>query len=1595
MVNFCDAILADDKLNKKYQKHVERIASWYKKCHDNYALRLTAEAKLSSQMLSLLQEGEGLDDLLEFGELDYSLGAKLSYFVVSDALIKLILSRWSYGPDQAFLDAHGIMDCKVYKVEVDDRKVDPSWMQYSANSVTMTELLAKVLADAQKEDPSFSWNFDLMALQVDRNDRNDIAHEAIYAKCLSAIRCYNTIRAMLIFLDSQYANLPEFRYENDFDFDQFLSAPCDFDFDSYTTVLVASSVHDIPEQQRSVVANLPWDMIIDLDGYSEQGGLLAAKKHDRAGIRVLNQAAAKEAQSLVRGRTTWYRCGDYQDYSFNASEKTLTIAGHTAFKDPATRKPPINEVLKSLLKRAKEMDRPLNIVVLEDRQFFAQNMINLLFNDQDEPTFFVTWIGLGGIGRSNICSNWFGLYSHDMDEMDRVFRFFNTPVHLFYEAMFANADRWQPRESRQTDYTLPGRNGPVIIPENLRNNLEPYFDVLYAGCEKASPEVEQQEEDAFFRGHTASWNVIARGRAVPLKKDKDIRGHLEKIETTLSSTQTNSGKRFVFIRHTSGIGGTTFARQLAWQLHLRNYPVLSVKCFDPVRVPPMLENLYDNILDTKPIVILAEDTLRDRDKLFDYIKRINRRCVLLCAVRDNAAKESTRIPDAETIHLTNLEAEQINALQERFRNASPLSYNELSTKQACFEQELTAAMRTPFIIGLYYMEKDFNISTYIGKVFDGPSQQELEVLACMAMCDRLGYKNMPASYIQNALNLKPCESFIKRVPAAKSVVCSGISENIDVWHFTHQLLSDEFLDRYCGENYRSTLIRLAGTMIRTIAKVQNLNKYLLESLTYLLIQNRAAEEGFSQLMMEIGTPDEQRAILQLLIDSFKTQADEAEQRLRERDYEGLSNSVTTDMSLMNMIAHAYAHLGRMYSRRNVKLFNKATEMGENALRYLFDHDHRIYHMIGSIVLDKLVCEWDESGLSTNPEVLNGYENEMHEALKCFDDAIKYGSPEYGYPSKLELYYKYLAYLHKAFEINNEAELSKLPENRRAVLGEFMRTLEEAQNLTLYGEFSSEAVQKIERYENLFHSKILFGDYGKAVEFYENQVARYKEAHDVDRKDIALRNLLFTRIKKVRSGLDDPRTFPYGANTKECQRLFQDVTELLTDTVSMPENYSSYVSISTLYRYWFQLAKVTNVSVEEGIRMARRWVDMESSFYAENPRPYYQLMTALLLSVAENPLAKDLFREAVDLRNKISRMDSMKGKKWKIQDMFVGGTGMGRLVDVSHCPNQTEVLNFLKVAVKKMGVARPTPVEARILSAQTHAVISVYSPKCWNELEASLVIGKGSGNSFGPDQINRKVRTLLGFGFDGVEALSATAKDLENEVFDLDKLLAYSPAPAPAPAAPAPAPVRVNTKPSVRREAIEPGRKTSDIVYDENGKPFKLLCRYNEKTVHLHISDLMRFGEETLALYGGVVGVLSRIQALHTIPCVTEFKEIDGRHILTGSLYEMQQPLHELLGLDEPPSLPKTPVAAETSAEKATINVPRGTLVHVRLSEATGNRVSGTFRYEGTDYQALFTGISTSKQLKPFEDALRKGQSLPATIRSGPDKNDNYIVNPKR
>lgn len=1364
-MRFCAEIEDNTSLAREYHKQVESIKDWYKKAYDKYSKLLVSEVML----LSTEYDDTLFPDTSVF-DLDFHFSAKLSYFSISDALVKLILSMFSYGPSDDFFD----------KYEIESREIkarnsglrNPSWVRDQSNELVLSEILARVLRVENK-----TVTFDLSELLSDRSSRNTLTHRAKAEFYKSAIRSYNNIRNMLVFIEPDYEDiLSPIRSNSWLSYDEFMAKPQAVDFSSATNVLVVGAVHDISNKQKEILANLAWDMVIDLDGYSDCGGLLSFVHHAHIQREILYGVNANNKHIILQGSTLWYRCGEY--LSQKSIPDQITIPSYVRFHSdalgnkydkPIRQNKHTTEIFENILEKANNLHRTVRIVALIDDNWIIQSLIEAEINLKADD-YFITWVGMSAWTRDN-CLQCFG---GDEEDMNDHFRRFQQPIQSAYEMFEQYGGQWPTRSTVVQSYRLPSSDGDVTLSQNTYNNLRVYFNPLYDGCEVDEELDSEAARDAFYHGNLASWNTIAFQHAVLLKPQEEFKRMCDMIKSLLGTRQENGDNRLFFIKHKPGIGGTTLARQLAWELH-KDYPVLEVHSYDSPGLIKQIEILYDSVVGKQPVVLISDDTFPFIDSLCEDIRRLERRCILIVACREDNALIA-QYSKIVSVHFNGITDHGIQVLRDRYRNASNLPESDLKEKDNHFPSDFTdQMMKTPFIIGLYYLEKDFNISSYVRKALACCRGRRYEdFVAFLALCDRYGLKTIPASYTRAWFS--STQNLITSIPGIDSVISLARDKvNVDIYQFKHYLLADEFLKQYAEkrfsskDNVRDAVYYLAEELISITTVGIGRNYFHREELTLLiklLIQNKKdSSQVYSDLMMDVAFPEYQRLLLQKLAESLKPTSEES--LLRKDKGEVLDE---TERLILRITSHAYAHLGRMYAKGNEQNFIKAAEMTSLSFRYSPDNDPNISHMAGMALLEKLENTWKgllSSGNPVDSKVIAEFEREFSSAATYFDKTTDFGQPDYGIPGKLRLYYRYLEFIYKVRGVNCHKETrQKLNDYEYGILGDFAKILDDADG---FSELDEIAANNVKEYRERFEANILFGDYGTAVEYYQNRVDKLRGVEGITEYEKALKSLIFIRIHKARS--ESPNgPFYMGMKESALLDLKRSIEQLLDSATYDSRSFSSYSERSRLYHYWMLLAKRLSESVDVGITKMRIWKDMEEDRGYRNldPEPFYHEIALLYLSVLSgSEQAKSRLGSATERINQYSedrKFNKSRGNAYKIRDVFVNGHEMGQIQDVSYCQREDDYYSYLD---------NPLVFEGILEEAKSGiANIKVYSPMALNGRIVKVAIGRRAQNSLSDQQVGHKIRFYAGLSLDGLIALSKSAKDISTgEVLNLSELKA--------------------------------------------------------------------------------------------------------------------------------------------------------------------------------------------------------------------------------
>lgn len=1454
----------------KYEQLFNDIKQWYIKQHDQY------ETLLKGDMLS--QMGKRFEEqLLDWDSLairDYTDNAasKCELFNRTEQLCKLVLTVYSYGPNTSS--------------EVVFKEAKGSWLDSNLGFFLLIEIL-----QGQLYLHNEGWNINLAVFTEEKNIRNALVHRGEVSVCASAIRCYNILRDMLIFMEPECGSrLPRFAYPKaaSCNIQQLMNRLKNFNFSMENTLLITGSLRDLPEEALSVLANLPWNAVVDLDGYSAFGGLRRAVHHSNINNQKFQKSTASNF-TVKRNMTTWFTCGDFANYLYSqpssnsAQKKRVMFPAKEAFcDDPHALGVNMQECVKILIENFAKSQRPLNILYIHYYDNISKLTDSIINNC--ESVF---------AGRLSVQYTVTAVYYDHSDNWDRsvaslkrVYGSQEIPLRNLtcdLDSMSAGLIEFK-RDlpvlvEKSAPFMLPSENGLMGIGEVMAFNLDGIFDVLYSDSPDVTPEQAAQECEDFFCGGAAAWSVFRDEQAVTLLREDSYQKRLSNIRDVLAHIpDPDSGASKIFtIFHAPGIGGSTLLRKIGWDFHME-YPVLLIKRYDN-QIKNLVHDLYDKL--KKGVLMLVDDTVGDIERLKEDVRNLDRACALIISTRNKT--ESYSVEKRGLISFVSISPSGETALRNRFKQHSQLSKQELQEKDRGYDEFVKpTGMRCPFMIGLYYREKQFNgVDGYVQRMMEQVKDiQEVKILAMLALCDYYSGIGLPQIFVDRYMQIPTGASYLKKYPHVEAVllpVADELGGSIDTYHIKHYLISEKLLEKCCDLLYGSTLKNSVTDLSKlfidaVFAAYQAYPADVYQDILEFLFINKEGEDKFSQLILEAVSPSSRKDILLYLSEKFNSLAE-------------LSSPEEADC-LYRMTAHFYGHLGRLCHNREYGLDNPsdAMEYCEKAVALMEasfsdNPDPLIYHMLGvsrSALFRKELDEANRRVMASSEEIISReeytrFEDEIDKIREIFEKAAYYGSEEYAVSSLIDLYTQYLI---KVYRWKNIRAANELSERQMGYQVEIENLLEWAGTREM-SERSRDIFRKL---NDTYHANLQCDENGM-IQYYENRLSKLKGHTGVDAEILDIRRGLITaRLAKHYSEVRENPGRYIVLKSGELFSVLGQLEEVLGSRFD-PRNYSQRTARISFYSRWFYLAKMPGAgrSLEKAIAYSERWIELCEQSRIGDPKPYYYFAVCSLLYMRAGN-AIDQIR-VMECWKKSQSLGST--YKDRLRDVIVKGEGMEQLLDMGNTgrsPNEY-IEESGRLPLVLAGVFERIEAD--------RGYISLQSPVEWNKKEVKFTCRRG--NALGENQLTHKLATFAGFSYEGFRAIDQYIADLD----------ANEPSP------------QIKRRETASAEGQIPQKKaqaySEDQIYEFIPDPRNTAVRRNGESGYLGwlngkingvpsgISiekDIYRFGKKSIKRGGGIRRVINTLSRKEKLPCVILKREDNGSYI--ASLFRTGKSLDELL-----------------------------------------------------------------------------------------------------
>ncbi|MBL8617082.1 MAG: ATP-binding protein [Deltaproteobacteria bacterium] len=850
------------------------------------------------------------------------------------------------------------------------------------------------------------------------------------------------------------------------------------------------------------------------------------------------------------------------------------------------------------------------------------------------------------------------------------------------------ADRFAYTDGDAVDeFTLPGRSGANCRLE-VRDRLwiEEEIEPLYLTSGHAATEASPV---GFLNGGLPSWAHLS----VHDDADRDLTPRiLKQLRQDLGLTNTSSaGTVRVNVYHEPGVGGSTLARRLAWELH-KEVPCAVIKRCVPIETVERVRALYN--ASSLPVLAIAEGSdITDSiaEDLYSHLKSQQIPVVLVRVLRSfKPPTESTRAtgPTRAFYLPPSLSAIESHRFAALFGRAVPAKQRLLATIATGPENE-----RHPFYFGLVAFEENFlGLKDFVRNRLQKATVLQKEIMIYTSLSYCYGQRGIPTQSFAVLLGVPPTR-VLDLSRALSPDLLRLLRLDGSNWRPAHQIVGQEVLRQLLDPPqvdthvWKQNLAEWANRFARFCRGQEAVPSAELTDIVFRCFLLRDAREligredarAFSRLLEDIPSVNAQGNLLVSLTELFPDEP------------------------------HVWAHAGRFAFQR-LQNPAQARIFIDQAIK-LSPEDHVLYHIKGMAFRSECYLLVEEIRASNRLADATALERVVQAASEQFEEARKRApDDEHGYISHVQMLLKVvdaIRTIEGGTHVNVLAAHPKFgPLVRRAIdqsstLLEQLRTNRQGERLS---EYTVSCTAQLDG---------LHGEYSAALQAWGNLLAR----NDVFKPPVR-RQLVRTYLAR---------------HGRHWQKLSQ--AEIKRSVDLLQDNLLEEPNENQNLRLWVQAVRRLSPDPTVG-RLLERVAYWRANSTAVDAAYYFYVLHAVE-ALAGSALSKQALEEALPECKRRAR--SMKNRNWSFE--WLGpGKGARQLVHHSELGPWDEDADFWSgrsLLHRLQGrVSKIVGPEAGFVEL-SHGISAFFVP--------------GRAAVVGNRDENRLVELYLGFTYDGLRA----------------------------------------------------------------------------------------------------------------------------------------------------------------------------------------------------------------------------------------------------
>lgn len=635
-----------------------------------------------------------------------------------------------------------------------------------------------------------------------------------------------------------------------------------------------------------------------------------------------------------------------------------------------------------------------------------------------------------------------------------------------------------------------------------------------------------------------------------------------KLNSVLRDLLDKERKGTYYLKHEPGVGGSTFARRLAWKIHLEFPTVLLREYRDGDRVVKKLEKIYERTRER--IYIFAEvpqSISTDELKELEIKLKAKPWTTILVAIGRDLPKSNSSF--------TNWGNDCIELITEFKKYLPTLGYSKDVIDRKNYELDQVYAgndptKKNPFYIGFLVSEEKFlAIDPYIKNFSDALKTREQKniVLYLSIVQEYLGL-SLPSVFFSKMLGLMESGDPLKLSDVLPKdfdhVLNSFAKGNVSYWMIRHPLFARKFKEGLLGSKsseggWRASLPDVCISFIEDSSLMGEQSAYIQEDILQpLFIGSRSQRGGnaFTQIVEEMN-PEAQEAVFLKLADTYPNNA------------------------------HYFSHLARFYAYKK-KNSVKALEYADKAI-YLSELEGRkdaiLYHIRGMCMRQSAHMKMDEirdakkKGRPFSTEDKNEVLYTLvPSAANQFEEARKLQrNSEYGYVAQIQMLIEVIDFGHFLSGMTKAEFLSAELDPFAEWLDDAATLMEEVKRISIGDEgLENEKVVQCDEMLNSFYER-----YDLVIQNLNNQLIKGKNSG---------------RIRRQISRFMMRKQPDYHKDSRMVNRIMDLMVDNIRDEPDREGNFF----------LWFQAARFSHLRISDAIDRMGRWkaksTSLDASYY---------------------------------------------------------------------------------------------------------------------------------------------------------------------------------------------------------------------------------------------------------------------------------------------------------------------------------------------------------------------------------------------------------------